>query len=506
MLFFNTCELGGFSARVEQRIRQGIMRPFRMRTRDDVNNSLSFETLHLASKGYLPARFTDPFTGEVEPGVPMVPPVTTIYTQTCPKCATVVRRTRFYSKCRSNTCPKCRTTVTQQTAPPTVEVKQTAGFEQIGSLGFDGLTSASDWLLQDMSHRTNLEGEKAALGGDIQSGDISFRGNNRSQVGMAQTRIHELVANSLGIPNLVVMPVWTAISHESSDDTGRLVVIGPKLAGDAKTYIASSWFGNVVEAQLISTRDHGGEYTRRLYISQWYDEHNRRHLCGHRGDPRFLPQYFEDAPYSDEKPPEEMCTGFSLNFFQRQLEESIVAGNEADDFKGPGIATIPGSYGEDEAVPVGEEAGAAAARPVAGPRTSARRARPRVGAAAPSTPAETPAEVPPQPQEPPQEPPPAEPPPVEETPETPETPASEVEPGEVPDEQVEAPAAPPVQAATSAQPAIAAPGVAAQPGTWTRPPGTRPSVPSGPPPRAPQSGPKAPARSAPRPVAAVKPQ
>lgn len=388
VLFFHTCELGGFSARVEQRIRQGLIRPFRMRTRDDVNSSLSFETLHLASKGYVPARFKDAFSGEVEPGVPMIAPVTTVYTQLCPKCGREVKRTRHKSKLVAMTCPDtaCKTSITLATAPPLLEVKQTAGFEQIGTFGFDGLTSASDWLLQDMSHRKNLEGEKAAIGGDIESGDMTFRGNNRSQVGMAQTRVHELVANSLGIPNLVVMPVWTAISHESSDDTGRLTIVGPKLAGDAKTYIASSWFGNVVEAQVV-TNDRG-EYLRRLYVGQWYDEHGRRHLCGHRGDPRFMEMYYEDAPYTDEVPPKEMCTGFSLNFFQRQLEASIQQGIATDTSfqNAPGVGAIPATYGdvEDQESTVKAAAAPTTARPGVARRPTPRGVKP---AAAPAVPA-----------------------------------------------------------------------------------------------------------------------
>lgn len=503
ILVLYTAELGGFSARVEQRIRQGLIRPFRMRTRDDEENSLSFETLQLSSKGYMPVRFLNALEGEVEQGVPMVGPTTTIYEQTCGDCGQLVVRTRFKSKIKNQPCPHCKKPVTLQSSRVTQTVKQTAGFEMIGSLGFDGLTSFSDWYLQDMSHRKNLEGEKAALGGEIESGSITFRGNNRSQVGMAQTRVHELVANSLGIPNLEIMPFWTAISHESSDDTGRLTIVGPKLAGDAKTYIASSWFGNVVEAQVM--QNDKGQYTRRLWVSQFYDENNRRHLCGHRGDPRFMDTYFEDAPYTDTEPPTEICTGFSLNFFLQQLEQSIQKGMAADTFGDgplPGTASIPTTYGEDS-----ETAPAATPTTPAGPRTASPRARPSMGkksAAAPAVvtspevvgpvdPANTTEVVHEMSVT------------LESEPEQPTSTAAEALAPDTtvdePEQETPAPEPPPTAPAIAqagAASAIAAPGISA--GAWARPAGTRPPAP-----KAPQAGPKPPARAPARPMQAVKP-
>lgn len=481
-----------------------------MRTRDDENNSLSFETLHLSSKGYVPARFLDPLSGEVERGVPMVAPTYTRYTQLCGECGAQVQQTRLRSRLKkSHPCPQCKKPVTEQTARHTAEVLQTPGFEAIGSFAYDDLTSASDWLLQDMSHRKNLEGEKAALGGDIESGSMVFRGNNRSQVGMAQTRIHELVANSLGIPNLIVMPFWTAISHESSDDTGRLTVIGPKLAGDAKTYIAPSWFGNTVEAQVITNERK--QYIRRLYVTQWYDEYNRRHLCGHRGDPRFMPAYYEDEPYSDAEAPKEICTGFSLKQLMLGIEESIRLSVDADQIKdAPGFAAIPATYGDTEVDDAAAPAATAATNVKARPTVQGRRPRPSVQGKAP--------EAPKLEAQPATEPPTEQPAATEAAADAagnaagtaPAAEAAVVQPADTPEE-----APPPVQPATPAAPAPpaaqaavadkplppASVSSAGPPGTaWGRPAGNRP-----PPPRAPQSGPKPPARSAPKPVGTVKP-
>lgn len=495
ILVLYTAELGGFSARVEQRVRQGLIRPVRMRTRDDEAGSLSFETLQLCSKGYMPVRFLNPFEGEMEQGVPMIGPTTTVHEQFCGGCGASVIRTRYKSKLKNTTCPACKKPVTLVTGTIVSTVQQTKGFENIGGLGFDGLTSFSDWYLQDMSHRTNLQGEMSALGGEIESGGITFRGNNRSQVGMAQTRVHELVANSLSIPNLELMPFWTAISHESSDDTGRLTIVGPKLAGDAKTYIACSWFGNVVEAEVRQTEHH--EYTRRLWVSQFYDEQNRRHLCGHRGDPRFMNTYFEDQPYSDDKPPTQICTGFSLGYFFKQVEQSIQKGMEADkigDGVVPGTDSIPSTYGDSD----DELAPAPTAKPTAGPTAVARKpsaVKPRVPGSKPQVTKEEPAAVIEEPS------------PEVEQPELPAAePTEEVPASEVTDVQEVAPADAPPVAEPDAEPvsppvqqAAQSPAVPAA-GGWARPAGTKPPAP-----RAPQPGPKAPARTAPRPVQGIKP-
>ena len=463
MLFLYTCGLGGFSARVEQRIRQGLIRPFRMRTRDDRDNSLSFETLQLCSKGYVPKRFLKPLEGEVEEGVQMVPPIQVRFKQTCGKCGSLLRDTAVQALLKTGACPTCKTTVPLANTQVERYVRQTAGFEQIGTFAYDDLTSASDWLLQDMSHR-KLGGEKDALGAEIQSGDLSFRGNNRAQVGMAQTRVHELVANSLSIPNLVLLPVWTAISHESSDDTGRLTVIGPKLAGDAKTYIAPSWFGNTLEAVVVEGSK-PGEKIRRLYLDTFVDEYNRRHLCGHRGDPRFMAGSLEDAPYSDNEPPKTYCDGFSLNTFFRMLTASVQQGLDADAASGmamPGIESIPGTYGDtDVAEPV-------AARPAAAGRVRPGTVRTRPQPAA--TPAPEPVAEPVAP-----------------------TPAEELDLGPVVPVEALAPAEP-VSEPTPAAPVAAAPAPAAPTVRFARPAGPRP-------PRAPQPGPGSPAaRSQGRPI------
>lgn len=507
ILFFNTAELGGFTSRVEQRIRQGLIRVFRMRTRDDAENTLSFETMQLASKGYVPARFINHLEGEVEVGVPMVAPMQVVHTLYCPD-GHEVRRTRSSAKLANNQCPTCRKPVTLVNGKVVTATTQTPGFEMIGSFAFDGLTSFSDWYLQDMSHRKNLEGEKAALGGEIESGDMLFRGNNRSQVGMAQTRVHELVANTLSIPNLVVMPFWTAISTESSDDSGRLQIVGPKLAGDAKTFIACSWFGNVVEAEVVTNPQH--DYIRRLHVSQFYDDNNRRHMCGHRGDPRFMPIHFEDAPYSDDKPPTEICTGFSLATFMRAVELSIQKGMENETFGGrgvPGMQSIPMTYGTAEDLEKADGATAAVvapkrpgvARPRQTPKGGTQPAAVTVPATATAPAEEAAAETAPEIEAPVEQ---AAEPVAAAAPETPEvggTTLPETREDQIPSTESGAATSP--ASALPAAPPVASTAAPAPSGAWTRPPGSRPPAP-----RAPQAGPKAPARSQPRPVTAVKAQ
>lgn len=337
-------DLGGYPDRIGSLIRHGIIWVFRMRTRGMAH---SFETCQLAAKGYWPARFLNTLTGEVPEGVPMVGPTTTEYRQTC-GCGTT-RSVKYKPLLGNGKCAGCGKSWSVRESVTDTVLSPTPGIDKIGLRMYDGLSSISEWYLQDLSHRRELGGEIGAIGGVVDSGSLSFRGNNRAQVGFAQTRVHELVSQSLAIPNQDVMPIWTAISDENSDSTGRMTIVGPKLAGSAKTEIAPAWFGNTVEAAVVEgpTTD---SKIRRLYLSEWVDADGRRHLCKHRGDPRFIPEFLEDPPYSPTEPPEQLCTEFSLGTFFKLLDsaadkaaaETLLRFPDA-----PGLDAVPTSFGGD---------------------------------------------------------------------------------------------------------------------------------------------------------------
>jgi len=73
---------GAIPTDVQKRMKQGLIRFWRARTRS--GNGLSLETMYLASKGYWPARINAE-TGETSPAVKLVAPITTTYHVTCSK-------------------------------------------------------------------------------------------------------------------------------------------------------------------------------------------------------------------------------------------------------------------------------------------------------------------------------------------------------------------------------------------------------------------------------------
>lgn len=481
-----TSDLGGYPSRVEALIRMGIIWPFRLRTR---GIDLSFETMHLAGLGYWPARMRDKMTGTVDHGVPMVAPVTTVYIQTCGTCGTEIKRTQHRQLLKNNSCKTCNKTVQQRDTVITTEAYPTAGLENRRICLFDSLTSGSEWYLQDLAHRKELAGEIGAIGGTVESGDLVFKGNNRAQVGFAQTRILELVSNSLAIPNQVIMPVWTALAHETTDQSGRLAVVGPKLAGDAKTESAPAWFGNSFEAAVVEG-ERAGEKIRRLYLAEFIDAEGRKHLLKHRADPRFMPEYLEDPPYSANQPPsdEGLHSEFSLKkaftLLDTALERSM-QDLQAKYAGAPGIESVPESFSSSVAV---EDAPAAAPKPAAAaPRPGGvKRAPARMPTRKAATPeAAAPAVAEPEAAEPAQGEPEAE---AEPTVDTPAEPAQAEPPAgeDVPAEPAQAePTVAPVQAAAPAIPRPAPPARAGK--GWAPPPGTRPVTRAMPPVRRPQA-------------------
>lgn len=331
-------DLGGYPDRMNALIRWGIVRVFRMRSR---GMDLSFETAQLSSMGYWPAKVLDPMTGEVPYGVTMVPPVRRLYKQTC-ECGHT-RTIRVKAQLSVGNCPGCDKRIAVAATTVVEEQSLTPGLSDIRMRMYDGLTSFSEWYLQDLSKRSELAGEMGAIGGVVNSGSLSFRGNNRAQVGFAQTRAHELVSNSLSIPHQRIMPLWTALTDETSDQGGRLTIVGPKLAGSAKTEIAGAWFGSTLEAATVEG-DTPGTKIRRLYLNEYIDPEGRRHILKHRSDPRYVPEYLEDAPYSASEPPQEICTNFSLGVFFRHLQiaDTKALESAAQRFPdAPGLAAVP---------------------------------------------------------------------------------------------------------------------------------------------------------------------
>ena len=340
VLHLYSADGGGFPAKVEEGVQTGIIRVFRMLTRDPGDLGLSFETCQRAAQGWWPTKISAS-TGEVSPGVPMIAPVTVRYEVVCPNGHVAASLPNQQLATQARLCAVCRTNVTPQNAAAINRVvKITRGFEDVGAVAYDGLTSMLAWELREMGHRSGrgeLQGEQAAIGGKVVSGDLKFGGTTRSHVGFVQARGEELVHLTMGIPNLVVPPIFTALTHEDVDDRS-LSIRGPKISGRAKTDEAPQWFGNCLEAAKIPNPAGPGEQ-RVLYLDEFIDAANVRHLVKNRAAPGSMPAFLADPP-EDKDHPELAFTQFDLGLFFEMQENALqqqVATAKAADPNLPGL-------------------------------------------------------------------------------------------------------------------------------------------------------------------------
>lgn len=330
---------GAIPTDVQKRMKQGLIRFWRARTRSAPG--LALETLYLASKGYWP-RQIHPETGETAPGVDLVAPITTRYHVRCQKghdLATVPSRSMVVPMY----CTPCSAFVPLQELQVTEHAQRTKGFEQVGGVGFDGLTSMTDVVLDHMDLQRGeglIGGEKAAFGGVVVSGSQKFGGNNRADVGFGQSRGHQFVNNSLGIPYLVEGPVFTALAMEATDE-GGLPIVGPKLPGRAATDEASAWFGNVMETG--KTPDEQGKQCFTLFLRPFTDAQNRRHLLKTSASPTGVPDRLADPPIEANQPYTMVNLGRVFRMLDDDLRRSLAHEDIGD---APGMQAGMMEYGE----------------------------------------------------------------------------------------------------------------------------------------------------------------
>ncbi len=407
------CDGGGFPTQMEALVNRGIVRLWRMRTRSA--EGLAHDTCQRAAMGWWPSRI-DPRTGVTEPSVRLVPPVTEHVQMLC-KNGHLVRSSTNSAALTAGMpitgipCPTCKVAVTKLDMTSQKYSTRTRGFEQVGAALLDGLSSMISWGMDDLSERTGrqeLAGEKGALGGVIISGDLKLAGANRAQYGFMQKRAESLVLTSNSIPGLAIPPVWTALSQEGSDE-GNLPIVGPQIVGQAKTAEAGQWFGDTMEAVVVETNDR--KKYRRLNLQQYVDTTGRRHLCGIRSYPGYLPPYLEEEDKGEDSTAS--FVDFSMGRYY-QLRDAARLKTEAaykERFPhAPGIPEGDATFGEEPSVTAGKPAGqaapavspqapaAAATRPTPSTRPIAGRPAVRVGAAAaPPPPVATPVAEPPAP-------------------------------------------------------------------------------------------------------------
>jgi len=384
-----TTDGGGFPMQIQALMQLGIMQVWRCRTRDLPDGSLSFETCMRASLGWWPKRL-NPTTGETEPGIELVPPITEQYNMHCPN-GHLVKSVPFQALLTPMLCPHCQTLTSKANMQVTKTSHTTKGFENVGAVCYDGISSMLSWMMADMGQRAGrleLKGEEGAIGGKIISGDMKFGGSSRSHYGFAQSRAEELALNSLSIPGLVVPPTFTALLMET-DDEGDLRIAGPKLIGRAKTEEAPQWFGNCVESAVV--KDEKDRRVFRLYLAEFIDSHGVRHLVKNRADPGALPAYLEDPPLVSGTEKATAFQQFNLGVFFTLLETALassVKDGTAEFPDAPGLPAGVVEVGEaGAATPVAQGATAAtspASAPAAVGAAPAAPAAPRAGAPRPA--------------------------------------------------------------------------------------------------------------------------
>ena len=406
-----TSDGGGYPAKIEEGIELGIIQVFRMLTRDLGDLSLSFETCHRSAQGWWPVRI-NAATGEVPAGVTMVPPIITRFQPQCPQGHVIGNFPNDTIALQARKCPTCNVMVPSAQIKSVTRVQlPTPGFEKVGAVAYDGLTSMLAWQLREMGHRSGrleLKGEESAIGGKVVSGDLKFGGSTRSHVGFVQTRGEELVHLMMAIPGLVVPPIVTALTHEDVDDRS-LSIRGPKISGRAKTDEAPQWVGNCLETAVIPA-DTGNLFQRVLYLDEFIDGAGVRHLVKNRAAPGSMPAMLINPPF-DPRHPETAFTQFNLGVFfdmlAAALARDVAAAKQDPDFAdAPGLPTddvvidVP-NLGTPVAAPLppavaavtpGAEPAAAAQAPPAAPRARATTPKPRAKAGTP--PAAAPAVAP----------------------------------------------------------------------------------------------------------------
>lgn len=315
VLFLYSWDGGAIPTNIQRRMKQGIIRFWRVRTRSAPG--LGIDTLYKATKGYVP-KTINPLTGETDPAVVMLPPVQSTFKASCPA-GHPLSTVSYLQLLQPVFCTPCNKLINRDQMIIEATSRRTKGLELIGGVAFDGLTSMSTVVMDHMDHARgagDIGGEKPAFGGIVISGDTRLGGNNRADVGFGQSRAQQFVNNSLSIPYLVEGPVFTALTAEASEE--GLAIVGAKLPGRAATDEASSWFGNVLEASTWTNPDNGKKH-RILYIRPFTDAQGRKHLLKTSGSPGAIPDSLVDPP-EDEKRPFE---GFSLGLYYKLLDDDL---------------------------------------------------------------------------------------------------------------------------------------------------------------------------------------
>lgn len=348
---------GGWVTEVQTLVNRGIIRVWKVPSRDPEDRfGLAFETCMRAAQGYWPKEFLDLGKGRVPISVDLVPPVSYEFRLYCAK-GHVVRRVSVEGQlvgqfiCAPDGNPgNCGLSVSMKSgAKVTRSSHRMKGFENVGAVCYDGLTSMCAWAMRDLQDRgARVEaGEKDALRSamKITSGGMTFGSSTLSHYGAAQS-LAERMLNAAGtIPYLVARPVWTALEKRGTDDKSQLVIYGPDLPGSAKTATAPQWVGNLFGVCAFPVEHDRVEW--RLYLRRYYTPGDPvPHLAKTRVAPGYMPECLSDGPVDDMGNPMsgvKAFTQFNLGtFYEMEANALAQQQKEKDELYGdaPGLVAM----------------------------------------------------------------------------------------------------------------------------------------------------------------------
>ena len=325
-------DLGGFGSKRLALIRSGVIIVW-----DPRNHVDPFATMEMLSLGafpaYLlpggPATASERERGYAPPDAELILPHRKRWSYVCPNDGERVGA--FYSPQQMagvHPCPKCGYACAA--GDPKVKVEmltvRSAGFNTVGHRIYDSMTALNEWGLSDLQ-RLSAAGllPSGSSGGSLLgaadalvSGAFKFGSSSQGQYGFVQTRTYNWISNIRAIPDQVVPATMTFLVEQSKgdDDSGGSPVMGPKIAGNARTSTVPGWLGNCLYAE----RD-----TEKRVHRLWLVNHNdpldpRRipYLAKHRGTPLGMPDFLEDEP---NKP----WSNVSLGKLYKMLDDQVLA-------------------------------------------------------------------------------------------------------------------------------------------------------------------------------------
>lgn len=407
-------DLGGFGNKMLSLIRHGIARVW-----DPRNHLNPFETMELASLGAWPEHIDDPETGRAAPNVRLILPRRIKTTLSCPQGHPVasfelaVPRDAAMFESGTFPCPTCGVITGKSNGTTSAQIVRHKMFARVGHRGYDSLTEMNDWGLMRLSQMSALGllptgKEGGSLLGSVDAlreGSITYGGGSMAQVGFMQNRSYQWIANIRSIPDQV-MPATCTFAVEqgkADDDSGGVPVLGPQIAGNARTSKVPRWVGNCLHASREP--DDMGRMRYRLWMTSHLDSRDPRkipYLAKHRGIPLDMPDYLED-PWDDDKAKRDALAWSvcSLGVFYRKLIAQLVKMEAQQRERYKNAPGIQASYeqGDDVIETVSAPAMLAPAAvnvPVAGgPTMAGRRGALRVpGAAVAPAPAPPPVSIP----------------------------------------------------------------------------------------------------------------